>query len=430
MSIANEITRLQNAKASLKSSINSKTDAQHQITVEKLEEYADFVDSISTGGSTKLFTGHYDTEGLRTIGWTDKEIQYYQDKGVQWNEEEDSLFELNSTELEGDYSKNTRFIPKNTTKNNFNEYRRLLAIPQLDTSKVTNMNSMFDYCSSLTTIPQLDTSKVTNMNSMFGSCSSLTTIPLIDTSNVTNMRGMFQTCHSLTTIPLLDTSNVTNMSYMFNGCSSLKVIPQLDTSKVDNMDSMFGSCYSLKVIPQLDTSNVTNMSYMLSNCSSLTTIPQLDTSKVTNMKSMFGNCYSLTTIPQLDTSNVTNMSYMFGYCSSLTTIPQLDTSKVTNMNSMLSNCSTLEIIGGFINLGQAYSTSQTDNYSYYTIDMSSCTMLTEQSLINVLNRLYDIASKGCNTQSVVLGSTNLAKLTSQAGQQALSNAQTKGWNIS
>ena len=406
MSIASEISRLQNAKASLKSSINSKTDAQHQITVEKLEEYADFVDSISTGGSTKLFTGHYDTEGLRTIGWTDKEIQYYQDKGVQWNEEEDSYFKLTDTELAGDESSNTRFLPKNTTKKNFNSYKRLLAMPLIDTSNVTNMDDLFANCYSLTTIPLLNTSNVTRMTNMFQDCYSLTTIPLLDTSNVTNMDDLFSKCHSLTTIPLLNTSNVTSMSYIFNGCDSLTTIPLLDTSNVINMSVMFQDCYSLTTIPLLDTSNVRFVDWMFNKCYSLKQLPAIDTSKVTNMKSMLANCSKLKHIISLNLINVTEVSNMFN------------------------NCKSLEIIGGFINLGQAYSTSQNANYSSYTINMSSCTLLTEQSLINVLNGLYDIASKGCNTQSVVLGSTNLAKLTSQAGQQALSNAQAKGWNIS
>lgn len=49
MSIASEITRIQGAKADLKTAINTKTDAQHQITTETIDDYADFVDSISTG---------------------------------------------------------------------------------------------------------------------------------------------------------------------------------------------------------------------------------------------------------------------------------------------------------------------------------------------------------------------------------------------
>ena len=56
---------------------------------------------------------------------------------------------------------------------------------------------MFYYCSSLTTIPLLDTSNVTNMNSMFGNCKKLTTIPLLNTSKVTSMGSMFQYCPNL-----------------------------------------------------------------------------------------------------------------------------------------------------------------------------------------------------------------------------------------
>lgn len=53
MSIASEITRLQGAKSALKTAINAKTDAQHQITNETIEDYASFVNSIS-GGSPNL----------------------------------------------------------------------------------------------------------------------------------------------------------------------------------------------------------------------------------------------------------------------------------------------------------------------------------------------------------------------------------------
>lgn len=261
-------------------------------------------------GIKPLFTGSYDRQGLKQIGWTDEEIDYYNQNGVQWNESEDDYFKLTQTELAGDDSKNTRFIPKNSNKTSFQSYRGLLAIPLLNTSEVAKMGNMFYGCYSLTTIPQLDTSKVTNMNSMFNDCHSLKMIPLLDTSNVTNMGGMFR------------------------------------------------SCYSLKTIPQLNTSEVTD---------------------------------------------ITNMFYV---------------------------CYILSNLGGFLNLGKAYLISQSANYSKYTLDLSYANILTEQSIINVLNNLYDIKTKGCQSQKVVLGSTNLAKLTSTEGQQALSNAQAKGWSIS
>ena len=137
-------------------------------------------------------------------------------------------------------------------------------IPLIDTSAVTNMDNMFQDCTSLTTISQLDTSKVTNMNNMFQNCSALTTIPLLNTSKVVIMNNMFQDCTSLTTIPLLNTSKVVTMNYMFSGCISLTTIPQLDTSKVTNMMNMFNSCTSLS------NDSLNNILVMLTNATAYT----------------------------------------------------------------------------------------------------------------------------------------------------------------
>ena len=111
-----------------------------------------------------------------------------------------------------------------------------------------------------------------------------------DTSNVTNMSNMFQYCSNLTTIPQLDTSNVTNMYSMFVNCPKLITIPQLNTSKVTNMNEMFFACSKLDTIPQLDTSNVTSMTRMFGNSRLLMTIPQFNTQKVTDMSYMFSGC--------------------------------------------------------------------------------------------------------------------------------------------
>jgi hypothetical protein len=79
MSIASEITRLQNAKASLKSSINAKTDAQHQIASETIDDYADFVDSITTGGGggepEEKDVNFYDYDGTRLYSYTAQAFQ-------------------------------------------------------------------------------------------------------------------------------------------------------------------------------------------------------------------------------------------------------------------------------------------------------------------------------------------------------------------
>ena len=301
--------------------------------------------------------------------------------------------------------------------NMFSDCDSLTTISQLDTSNVLDMRGMFYRCDSLTTIPLLDTSNVMNMKNLFYNCISLTSIPLLDTSNVMNMDNMFHICHSLSSVPQLDTSSVTSMKYMFGACISLTSIPLLDTSNVLDMTCMFSDCKSLTSVPQLDTGFVTNMNQMFSGCSSLTSIPQLDTSKVTDMGNMFGSCISLTSIPQLDTSKVTNMGNMFGYCYELTSIPLLDCSSVTVTTSPFgySNLNNLTDIGGFKDLKVSWSSNFLDKVPNATVE----------SLMNVINNLYDLTANGLSGKTLKFGTTNLNKLTTE--QKAV--ATNKGWTL-
>ena len=242
----------------------------------------------------------------------------------------------------------------------FNSLTNLTDISGMEyfnTSNVTSMYSMFNYCRSLTTLDlsNFDTSKVTSMGSMFSNCSSLTTLDLsnFDTSKVTSMGSMFFDCRSLTTLDVsnFDTSNVTSMYNMFPGCNKLTTldVSHFDTSNVTSMRSMFQNCYKLAVldVSNFNTSKVTDMYRMFDFCTSLTTldVSHFDTSKVTSMSYMFSYCSNLTTLDlsNFDTSKVTDMSYMFWVCNSLTTldVSHFDTSNVTNVGSMFSNCNKL-----------------------------------------------------------------------------------------
>ena len=77
------------------------------------------------------------------------------------------------------------------------------------------------------------------MKSLFNECSSLTTIDLsnFDTSKVTDMMTMFSADKKIETIVFgknFDTSNVNNMTSMFNQCENLTELDltNFDTSKV------------------------------------------------------------------------------------------------------------------------------------------------------------------------------------------------------
>lgn len=200
--------------------------------------------------------------------------------------------------------------------------------------------------------------------------------------------------------------------------------------KITNASYLFYNGYRLDYLNEILSvcENTTEAIKMFAHCSSLRSLnlSNFDTSKVTNFSSMFERCSSLTTIPQFDTSSGTDFGNMFESCFSLTTVPQFDTSKGTNFGSMFERCSSLTDFGGLENLGQAYETTQSANYSNYKLNLSTCTALTEQSLMNVINNLYDIAAKGCNTQQLVLGSKNLAKLTAEE----IAIATNKGFSVS
>lgn len=200
----------------------------------------------------------------------------------------------------------------------------------------------------------------------------------------------------------------------------IKKLPNINLDKSVKTLS-FANMVNLEEAPFLDTNQITSMNVCFMNDCKLKTIPQYDTSNVTNFSSMFyinpyaggqkPTNFELQYIPELDFGSATNINYMFRELYGLS-YPNLTT------------------VDGFKDLGKAYSTTASENNTNYKLDVSYCKNLTEQSLINILNDLYDIASLGVKTQQVVLGSTNLAKLTSPEGQEALANAQTKGWTIS
>lgn len=279
MSIASEITRLQNAKTTLKTKLNSRNDNQHQITNELIDEYGDFVDSIPSGGSG----------------------------GIDWSQI--------------GYSSEPQAIQDG-----------------------------FDYAK---TIYDNWDSTQTSLSNNFAGDADLIFMPLVDTSNVTTTVGLCSSCKSLLSFPKLNTSNCTRFTRFVT--------------------------YSL-----------------------------------------------IKEFPQIDTSLGTNFQSMLEYNTHLETIPELNFSSATTLYDPFSQCTALTNFGGCLNLGQAYLTTQSANWSEYTLSLSRANKLTHDSLMNVINNLYDIATKGCNTQQLILGSKNLAKLSAEE----ISTATNKGWSVS
>ncbi len=316
MSVASEITRLQNAKASLKTSINAKNDLQHQITTETLEDYASYVDDIQTGGAiqpTKSVT--INTNTTTTIN---------PDSGY------DGIGQVSvTTQVSADVSAyfNTRVTPTGGT------------YPATGVLLIKKVKSPIEL-------------------------------------------------------------NTTEASYLFYYFKELIEAPTISHS-------------------------LTNCNSMFYNCEKLTTVPTYNTSSCTNFGAMFSTCKALTSIPALNTSSGTAFNTMCASCTALTDVPLLDLGKATNVLNMFNQCSNLTNLGGFKDLGKAFTTSQSTYYSNYTLKLSNSTKITHDSLMNVINNLYDIKTKGCNNQKIILSSTCLGRL-SAAEIQIANN---KGWDL-
>ena len=242
----------------------------------------------------------------------------------------------------------------------FNEFYQLTeieGIENLNTSEVTDMESMFKGCSKLTSldVSNFNTANVTDMNGMFQGCSGLTSLDVsnFNIANVTKMESMFQGCSSLKSLNLsnINTDNVMHMSFMFSGCSGLTSldVSNFNTANVTKMGGMFQGCSGLNSIDlsNFNTDNVERMGDMFNGCSGLTSLDlsNFNTDKVRKMESMFQGCSKLTSldVSKFNTAKVTRMYAMFQGCSGLTSldVSKFNTDKVTDMGRMFMDCSGL-----------------------------------------------------------------------------------------
>lgn len=327
-----------------------------------------------------------------------------------------TIFGINGTANVSDVEiTDTRYLfYKNIRINQLNEILNICR-------NVINASYMFNECDQLKSLElnNFDTSNVTTMSRMFDGCSGLINLDVtnLDTSNVTSMNTMFGSCRSLENLDIsnFNVKNVLDVSSMFNSCSSLKNLNlgSFNAKKCSSFSGMFASC------SQLSELNLNNF----------------NTSSGTKMDSMFNGCSGLTNLnlSSFDTSNVTNMFHMFYGCKNLINldISSFDTSNVIGVSYMFQNCNSLTNLNFCTNLGKGYK-QKTNNYSSYKLDLSYSTLLTHESLMSVINNLYDlnlaynVAGGGTlYRQGLVLGSTNLAKLT----EEEIAIATDKGWNV-
>ena len=203
------------------------------------------------------------------------------------------------------------------------------------------------------------------------------------------------------------------------------LIEQISTEPVPtNPRAVFGYDMSLTsiVVPNtlvVDMLAIDDLTNCFSNCSNLTSIslPEGFGSTAVNIGGCFYNCTSLTslTLPDGFGQNATMLSYnrrvgCFYYCKALESLhlPSGFGQKATNLVNCFSNCTALKTITGNPNFK-------------VSLNLSSCTKLTHDSIMVIINGLQTVTE----TQKLTLGTENLAKLT-EADKKI---ATDKGWTL-
>lgn len=265
-----------------------------------LSEYDDLIDSIPTGGDgnydniydaleginageggVSLYDGTWDEDGLRAIGWSEKDIKIfkaatphcsYDDWKYIVSEENIALYgQVNASNL-SQYKDdpNLRFVPYFDTydnplgKQSFNDFIDIVGVPSF---YYRNGERTFYNCKKLECITGIEyrdgwyySSKVWSY--MFGHCYNLRYIPDFHIPGiVSDAAGLFLNCNRLLHIPTItyEGGSISNLSALYNGINRTEISVNFDTSGTTNMSNCFGmtSPFPLGVY-NVDISSATN----------------------------------------------------------------------------------------------------------------------------------------------------------------------------
>lgn len=216
-----------------------------------------------------------------------------------------------------------------------------------------------------------------------------------------------------------------------------------NTTYSGTSSALWGNQNFIKKVPDIiiddSVTSIINLFYNYSNV----IVPKIIcNNNVRDFTSVYGSCANATEIDVsgLDFSNATTGNYMFNGCKNLTSLDlsNFDANKIMGsaqnytITYMFNGCTNLTNLKFMKNLGKGY-VIKANGYNASTVNLSSCSKLTHESLIDVINNLYDlnltydVANGGTlYTQNLQIGSTNLAKLT----EEEIAIATNKGWTVS
>lgn len=244
----------------------------------------------------------------------------------------------------------------------------------------------------------IKTSLLVDYQNTYNSFKDLTTIPQFSSNGnhykfipnlplPSNTKRLFMYWYDIIEVPdFLNLNEITDVSNFFAGCYSLRDFKYSgDFNATNSISGLFQQCTNLSGDISINAPNATSANsafYLCKNINSIT----LTTAPLTIYGQIFLNATKLQSVYNLNLGETSEAQYQPFYCSNLTNITFADGSIINNSTSF-----------------------------------SSCTKLTVDSILNILNILKDLT--GSTSATLTLGATNLAKLTDE--QKAI--ATNKNW---
>lgn len=252
-----------------------------------LTTYADAIRGIQTG-STSIWTGHVDVEGLKSIGWDDGDISYFQEHGVNWMAEDDDYYKV---------SDDNKSLYGVLNWGNLSQYKdRIVYLPKIDADNAINWESKFRDYKNMRAMPMLsNANNIKRGDGVFDGCGNLLYLPPLDLSEAGGASVFLQDCYYIRYAPAFNFIKATKLGYCFSTCRLLKHIDITTSSLLSSASYLFYSCLSLELVTgNLDVSNVSDFRLFMYNCYCLhSVIPVLNLGKATNVSSFAYSCSSL-----------------------------------------------------------------------------------------------------------------------------------------
>jgi len=209
MSIASEITRLQNAKATLKTKLNAKNDQQHQITNETLDNYGTFVDSIPTGGGfAPTFISFSRYSGTNTQIANDiSGVDFSNIIGANYMFSNITTTSITTIDLSAKSFPTTSLVYEYLCYSD-NRLQRFVFCKDNQLHKANMLNYAFRGCTALTYCDLSTMSDKPSLNNAFQNCTALNFLDIrnLNISGITSYSNAFASVPSSCTIVVKDTT--------------------------------------------------------------------------------------------------------------------------------------------------------------------------------------------------------------------------------